>query len=380
MVFKFRIFSEENENFLRCIEIDEDDTFLSFHKAIQESVGYNQQELASFYLSNDEWERSTQITLMDMRNDDDDDLILMDKTKLSEFLTDEGETLIYVFDFLSDRVFYIVLSEVKQKNPTIKYPICSKKMGDAPQQSLLGSSSLKKLITGKIITNVKKTSTVKVSTSSTKAVTSSKPTAKPASKPDKVEKKGTLKNVKEEIPAKKGKEVEKKKGDKKAAEPSKKQGKPLPISPALMKPTKKILIDDDDDDDTLVDDDFETATSKKTGALKKQTPKKPVAQPKAKKKSDDDDDDDEDIDIEDVDVDDDEDVEVVDEYETKTDDFDDLGELDDMEDFDKFSKKFSSKKFTSIDDLESDGDEFDGEDDYYDDPMFDNIDDYNDRL
>ena len=40
MVYKFRLLSDEVEDFRRDIEIDSDATFLDLHKAILESVNY----------------------------------------------------------------------------------------------------------------------------------------------------------------------------------------------------------------------------------------------------------------------------------------------------------------------------------------------------
>ena len=114
MIYKFRVFSDINEKFLRCIEIDEEDTFMSLHEAIQVSVNFIKKEMASFYLSNDLWDRLTQITLMDVKDGEADDIFTMENTHLNEFLTEEGENLVYVYDFISDRVFYLVLSEIKK--------------------------------------------------------------------------------------------------------------------------------------------------------------------------------------------------------------------------------------------------------------------------
>ncbi|MFQ3676280.1 MAG: hypothetical protein SNJ64_07055, partial [Endomicrobiia bacterium] len=56
--------------------------------------------------------------------------------------------------------------------------------------------------------------------------------------------------------------------------------------------------------------------------------------------------------------------------------FDDLG---DLEDFETFNKKIASKKFPALDDFDTTFvDDFD--DPFIDDPLFDNIDDFNDRL
>ena len=50
MVYKFRLLSDEVEDFRRDIEIDSDATFLDLHKAILESVNYPDDQMTSFFI------------------------------------------------------------------------------------------------------------------------------------------------------------------------------------------------------------------------------------------------------------------------------------------------------------------------------------------
>ena len=58
----------------------------------------------------------------------------MAKTELSEFLEDEKQHLLYTFDMLAERVFFIELSSVKPGS--MKEGKITRSMGDAPQQTL----------------------------------------------------------------------------------------------------------------------------------------------------------------------------------------------------------------------------------------------------
>ena len=53
MVYKFRLLSDEVENFRRDIEIDSEATFLELHKAILDSVNYPDDQMTSFFICND---------------------------------------------------------------------------------------------------------------------------------------------------------------------------------------------------------------------------------------------------------------------------------------------------------------------------------------
>ena len=50
MVYRFKIVSDEVDNFCREIEIDSDANFLELRNAILDSVGYTKDEMSSFFL------------------------------------------------------------------------------------------------------------------------------------------------------------------------------------------------------------------------------------------------------------------------------------------------------------------------------------------
>jgi hypothetical protein len=93
MVLKFVMYSEEVEDFVREIHIDSDATFLDFHDAILDSVGYGNDQLTSFYLCDDDWERGAEIAQIMMDTSSDEDCYVMENTKLEEFIDDEGQKL-----------------------------------------------------------------------------------------------------------------------------------------------------------------------------------------------------------------------------------------------------------------------------------------------
>lgn len=133
MVYKFRLVSDEVDNFRREIDIDADATFLTLRNAICDSVGYDKNQMNSFFLCEDGWEKDKEITLEDMGSDSSEDVYLMDECILSDYIEDEGQRMIFVFDYMTDRAFFI---ELKRSEPgkTLQDPICSLSMGQAPPQ------------------------------------------------------------------------------------------------------------------------------------------------------------------------------------------------------------------------------------------------------
>ena len=129
MVYRFTIVSDEKEDFLREIQIDSDATFLELHKCILKSCDYTDDQMTSFFTCEHSWEKNKEITLEDMGMG----AAIMGETVLSDMIEDEGERMLYCFDPMNDRYFYMELAEVTYGD-TLKAPVCSTKQGEAPKQ------------------------------------------------------------------------------------------------------------------------------------------------------------------------------------------------------------------------------------------------------
>ncbi|MDR1584578.1 MAG: hypothetical protein LBS07_00180 [Prevotellaceae bacterium] len=135
MVYKFTVLSDESDDFIRIITIDSEAKFIDLHNAILDSAGYAKDQITSFFLCSDTWKKEQEVTLMEMESSSEYDNLTMDETALDELLTDEKQKLLYIFDMLTERAFYIELSEiVPRKEQSEAECILSK--GKAPQQVL----------------------------------------------------------------------------------------------------------------------------------------------------------------------------------------------------------------------------------------------------
>ncbi|MCF0220315.1 MAG: hypothetical protein HUK14_11085 [Muribaculaceae bacterium] len=133
MILTLRIVSDEVDNFVRELQIDSTATFLDLHNAICDAVGYDKRQLSSFFICDDGWEKGTEITLEDMGADAEQDVYIMDETELSDYLDDEGQRLLYTFDYATERSFFM---EVKKTEPgkTLAEPVVTRSKGEAPAQ------------------------------------------------------------------------------------------------------------------------------------------------------------------------------------------------------------------------------------------------------
>ncbi len=137
MIYLFRIISDENPIFFRDLVADSSDTFLKFHHTLQKDLGYDPTQLASFFLTNHQWEKQQEITLIDMMPDPGISTFTMDQTTLGEHLQDLNQRMIYVFDFFSDRAFFIELIETSDETSPKETPFIGHSKGDPPPQLAL---------------------------------------------------------------------------------------------------------------------------------------------------------------------------------------------------------------------------------------------------
>lgn len=133
MIFRFLLLSDEVDGFKREIQIDSDATFLDLHKAIIESVNYKDGEMCSFFICSDDWEKEKEITLVEMDTSSEEDSYIMSDSVLNDFLEDERQKLMYVFDYMTERAFFMELREIITGKDLDK-AICTKSEGEAPPQ------------------------------------------------------------------------------------------------------------------------------------------------------------------------------------------------------------------------------------------------------
>lgn len=134
--------SEGDDNIFRDIEIPTSATFLELHLAIQEHFNFDNSQMASFYESDDNWERGDEIMLMDMRMSDKEEIRLMSDILIGDVLSKPAQKMLYVFDFLVMWTFFVeVVSEGKFDKNTV-YPNLLLSVGDAPDQNSKSAEDL----------------------------------------------------------------------------------------------------------------------------------------------------------------------------------------------------------------------------------------------
>ena len=136
MILKFRMLSDENDNFVRDFEVDPMMKLSEFHDFIIRSIGYDDC-MASFFTADEEWQRCREFTLMDMGDtgyEGEDAPLPMSKTSLAEIIVADYTRLIYLFDMFAERAYYLELTGAKEAEAGFEYPRVAFENAPAPDQ------------------------------------------------------------------------------------------------------------------------------------------------------------------------------------------------------------------------------------------------------
>lgn len=121
MIYRFRVILDAKEDVFRDIEINSEDTLEEFHNAITQAFGFEGNEMASFYVSNEQWEQGEEIALFDM-SEGMDSIRIMNETPVDDVTYREQPRLLYVYDFLSMWTFMVELADIAEEVPGQTYP------------------------------------------------------------------------------------------------------------------------------------------------------------------------------------------------------------------------------------------------------------------
>lgn len=132
MIYRFRILLDTDEDVFRDIEIEADATLEDFHNTITQAFGFDGQEMASFYTSNELWEQGDEISLFDMSEIPGTVRVMAD-TLLKEVTSESATRLLYVYDFLSMWTFMIELADIAEAEAGQTYPNLMFAHGEIPE-------------------------------------------------------------------------------------------------------------------------------------------------------------------------------------------------------------------------------------------------------
>lgn len=121
MVYRFRVILDAEEDVFRDIELLQESTLEDFHNSIINAFGFDGNEMASFYTSDQEWNQGEEIPQFYM-TEGAENVRLMNETTLDSVVSEDQTKLIYVYDFLNMWTFLIELGEIAEIEEGRDYP------------------------------------------------------------------------------------------------------------------------------------------------------------------------------------------------------------------------------------------------------------------
>ncbi len=130
-MYKVRIILDTKEDVIRTITVNDTINLEELHSLIAKSFGFNGQEMASFYRTDQEWNQGEEIPLFNMSEFGDE--ISMGTCVLNESLSNVNDKLIYVYDFFSMWTFYVEIIDISEEE--IDEPKIIMSVGEIPDEA-----------------------------------------------------------------------------------------------------------------------------------------------------------------------------------------------------------------------------------------------------
>lgn len=142
-ILKFRIYLEEDDAVYRDIVIKHTQHFQDLHFAILKSYEFDSKHKATFYRSNDNWQRGREISFEHYDKSYKVAPLLMSEVTIGSEIRDTNQKFVYEYDFEKHWLFLVELINVsKEESSKTTYPAITRTEGIGPQQygtkSLLG--------------------------------------------------------------------------------------------------------------------------------------------------------------------------------------------------------------------------------------------------
>lgn len=143
-VLKFRIYLEEDDSIYRDIQIIHNQYFLDLSDAILKAYDFDNKYEATFYRTNDQWQRGKEISKEVYKGHAYVvPPLIMSDVKIGSEILNPDQKFIFVYDFSREWTFLIELISISNDaSAKITYPNITRKEGIGPQQygtkSMLG--------------------------------------------------------------------------------------------------------------------------------------------------------------------------------------------------------------------------------------------------
>lgn len=130
-MYKIRVILDTKEDVIRTIAVSNLINLEELHTTIANSFGFNGQEMASFYRTDEEWNQGEEIPLFNMSEFGDE--LSMQSCQLENTLPEVEHKLIYVYDFLHLWTFYVEVIDISDEE--VNNPSVILSVGEIPEKA-----------------------------------------------------------------------------------------------------------------------------------------------------------------------------------------------------------------------------------------------------
>jgi len=136
-VLKFRVYWEEDDVIYRDVLVKHSQNFADLHQIILRAFEFDQKHDATFFRSNDTWQRGREISKEIYDKEYIAPPLLMEETIIGSEIIDTNQHFIYLYDFVKAWSFQIQLIQViknSEADMSLEYPLVSRTEGVGPMQ------------------------------------------------------------------------------------------------------------------------------------------------------------------------------------------------------------------------------------------------------
>lgn len=131
MLYTFRILIDYEKDVFRDVICRQDQSFMDLNKAIIEAFSFKGDQMTSFYMSNENWDKGEEIVQFDMGFEDE--VKIMETTLLKDMVKEDDQKILFIYDFLKLWIFYIELISVSEEKKG-DYPQITNRLGISPKE------------------------------------------------------------------------------------------------------------------------------------------------------------------------------------------------------------------------------------------------------
>ncbi|MEY2646768.1 MAG: hypothetical protein RL158_744 [Bacteroidota bacterium] len=136
-ILKFRVYWEEEDAIYRDVLVKHTQHFSDFHQIILKAFEFDQKHDATFFRSNEKWQRGREISKEVYQKEYPVAPLLMDETTIGSEIMDTNQHFIYLYDFNKSWTFLVELIQVIKNadaDMNLEYPVISRVEGVGPMQ------------------------------------------------------------------------------------------------------------------------------------------------------------------------------------------------------------------------------------------------------